>query len=82
MLFKPSNITYTYNNSGHRNENGKVNYTYDNTGYRNNDAKVNHVADNKMPQQMAFYGVACCLNRRKIVIHLWHVRQSTNLLQT
>ena len=35
MLFKPSNMTYTFDNSGH--------------GY--DDGKVNYVADNKMPQQ-------------------------------
>ena len=42
MLLKPSNMTYTYDNSGHGNDNGKVNY----------------VADNKMPQQMSFHRVA------------------------
>ena len=41
MLLKPSNMTNTYNNSGHGNDDGKVNY----------------VADNNMPQQMAFHGV-------------------------
>ena len=54
MLLKPSNMTCTY----------------DNSGYENNNGKVNHVADNKMPQQLAFYGVACCLHRCQIVIHL------------
>ena len=33
MLLKPSNMTYTYDNCGHGNDDGKVNY----------------VADNKMP---------------------------------
>ena len=33
MFLKPSNMTYTYDNSGHGNDNGNVNY----------------VADNKMP---------------------------------
>ena len=35
MLLMPSNMTYTYDNSGHGNDDGKVNY----------------VADNKMPKQ-------------------------------
>ena len=43
MLLKPSNMTYTYDNSGHGNDNGKVNYG----------------DDNNMPQQMAFHGAAC-----------------------
>ena len=65
MLLKPSNMTYTYDNSGDGNDNGKVNY----------------VADNKMPQQMAFHGVICCLHECQIVICLWYVRQPTNLPQ-
>ena len=32
-------------------------YTYDNSRHGNNNGKVNYVADNKMPQQMAFHGV-------------------------
>ena len=43
MLLKPSNMTYTYDNSRHENDDGKVNY----------------VAENKMPQQLAFHGVVC-----------------------
>ena len=39
------------------------------------------VVDNKMPQQMAFHGVACCLHRCQIVIRLWYVRQYTNMPQ-
>ena len=39
------------------------------------------LADNKMPQQMAFHGVVCCLHRCQIVIHLWYVRQPINLPQ-
>ena len=39
------------------------------------------VADNKMPQQMAFHGVVCCLHRCQIVICLWYVRQPINLPQ-
>ena len=41
----------------------------------------NYVADNKMPQQMAFHGVVCCLHKYQIVICLWHVRQLTNTPQ-
>ena len=37
MLVKPSNMTYTYDNSEHGND----------------DEIVNYVADNKMPQHMA-----------------------------
>ena len=51
---KPSKMTYTYDNSAHGNDNGKVNY----------------VVDNKMPQQMAFHGVVCCLHRCQTVICL------------
>ena len=36
---------------------------YDNSGHRNDDGKVNYVADNKIPQQMSFHGVVCCLHR-------------------
>ena len=71
MLLKPSNKTYTYDNGEHGNDDGKVNYTYENSRHGNEDAKVNYVADNKMPQQMAFHGVVCCLHRCQIVIHLW-----------
>ena len=39
-LLKPSNMTYTYDNSGHGNDNEKVNCV------------ASYVADNKMPQQM------------------------------
>ena len=53
MLLKPSNMTYTYDNSEHRNDNGKVNY----------------VANYKMLQQIAFHGVVCCLHKCQIVIH-------------
>ena len=38
MLLKLSNMTYTYDNSGHE----------------NNDGNVNYVADNKMPQQGSY----------------------------
>ena len=38
MLLKPFNMTYTYDNSGHGNDNGKVNY----------------VAGNKRPQQGSY----------------------------
>ena len=58
-----------------------VTYTFDNGEHRNEDGKVNYVADNKMPQQMAFHGVPCCLHRYQIVICLWYVRHSTNLPQ-
>ena len=51
MLLKPSYMTYTYDNSVH----GNV------------DRKVNYVADNKMPQQMAFHRVVCCLHKCQIV---------------
>ena len=53
-----------YDNSGHGNDDEKVNYTYDNSGHRNDDGKVNYVAtaDNKIPQQMTFHGVVCCLH--------------------
>ena len=30
------------------------------------NGKVNYVADNKMPQQMAFHEVVCCLHRCQI----------------
>ena len=43
MLLKPFNMTYTYDNSGHGNDNEKVNYVA--------------IADIKMPQQMAFHGL-------------------------
>ena len=33
----------------------------DNSGHGNDNGKVNYVADNKMPQQMTFHGVVCCL---------------------
>ena len=66
MLLKPSNI---------------CNITYDNSGHGNDDAKVNYVADNKMPQQMVFHEVVCCLHRSQIVIRLGYVRQPTNLSQ-
>ena len=39
------------------------NYTYDNSGHGNDDGKVNYVTDNKIPQQMVFHGVVCCLHR-------------------
>ena len=58
MLLKPSNITYMYIH---------MYILYDNSGHGNDDGKVNYVADNKMPQQMAFYGIACCLHRCQIV---------------
>ena len=51
------------------------------SGHGNDNGKVNYVADNKMPQQMTFHGVACCLHRSHIVICLWNVRQPTNLSQ-
>ena len=39
---------------------------YDNSGHGNDDGKVhvNYVAtaDNKIPQQMTFHGVVCCLH--------------------
>ena len=54
-------------------------YTY---GYRNDDGKVNYVADIKMPQQMAFHRLVCCLHRCQIVICLWYVKQPINLPQT
>ena len=57
MLLKLSNITYTYDNSGHENDDGKVNYTYDNSGHGNDDAKVNYVANNKMPHSMGQFVV-------------------------
>ena len=56
-------------------------YTYDNSEHGNDDGKVNYVADNKMPQQIVFHGVVCCLHRCQIVICLWYVRQPTNLPQ-
>ena len=43
--------------------------------------KENYVADNKVPQQMAFHGVVCCLHRCQIIIRLWYVRQPTNMPQ-
>ena len=49
-------------------------YTYDNSGH-GNDGKVKYVANNKMPQQMAFHGAACCLHKCQMVICLWYVRQ-------
>ena len=56
-------------------------HTYDNSGHGNDNRKVNYVADNKMPQQMAFHGVVCCLHRCQTVIRLWYVRQPTNMPQ-
>ena len=37
-------------------------YTYDNSGHGNDDGKVNYVAVNKIPQQMVLHRVACCLH--------------------
>ena len=33
------------------------------SGHGNDNGKINYVADNKMPQQMAFHGVVCCLHK-------------------
>ena len=52
MLLKSSNMTYTYDNKGHRIDDGKISYVADN---------------NKMPQQMTFHGVVC-LHMCQIVI--------------
>ena len=57
-------------------------YTYDNNGHGNDDGKVNYVADNKMPQHLTFHEVDFCLHSCQIVIHLWYVKQPTNLPQT
>ena len=38
-LLKPSNMTYTYDNSGHGNDDGKVNYVADN---KTNDVRILH----------------------------------------
>ena len=65
MLFKPSNMTYAYDNNQHGND----------------DRKVKYVADNIMPQQMIFHGVECCLHRCQIVISLRYVKQPTKLPQ-
>ena len=48
--------------------------TYDNSGHGNDNGKVNYITDNKMPQQMAFHGVVCCLHRCQIVNRLWYVK--------
>ena len=57
-------------------------YTYDNSGHGNDNGKVNYVADdNKMPQQVAIHGIVYCLHMCQIVIHSWYVRQPTNLPQ-
>ena len=34
-----------------------------------------------MPQQIALHGVICRLHRYQLGIHLWYVRQPTNMPQ-
>ena len=45
-------------------------YTYDNSGHGNDNGKVNYVADNKMSQQMAFHGVVLLFTQIQIMTKL------------